>query len=132
MPRFGAAKSSWSARLTRRRSGSAQARGYIPAGSCPGGSEPLVKPIAAMAGDVVAVSAAGVAVNGQAVQDTAQLAGTAPGGPCSRFRREPIRSRRERCGFCPDTIRAASTAAISARCRRRTCRAWPGQSWVLR
>jgi conjugative transfer signal peptidase TraF len=57
------------------------ARGYIPSGSCPSGLEPLVKPIAATAGDVVAVSAAGVAVNGQAVHDTAQLAQDSAGRP---------------------------------------------------
>ena len=57
------------------------ARGYIPSGSCPSGSEPLFKPIAATAGDVVAVSAAGVAVNGQAVHDTAQLARDSAGRP---------------------------------------------------
>ena len=34
-------------------------RGYLPPGSCPGGYEPLVKPIAATAGDCVTVSAAG-------------------------------------------------------------------------
>ena len=52
----------------------AEARRYIPAGSCPGGYEPLVKPIGAALGDVVAVSASGVTVNGQAVPGTAQLA----------------------------------------------------------
>lgn len=51
------------------------ARGYIPAGGCPGGYEPLVKPIAATGGDIVDILAGGgVAVNGQAVPDTAQLA----------------------------------------------------------
>ena len=50
-------------------------RGYIPVGGCPGGYEPLVKPIAATAGDVVDISIGGwVSVNGQAVPDTAQLA----------------------------------------------------------
>jgi conjugative transfer signal peptidase TraF len=49
-------------------------RGYIAAGSCPGGTEPLVKPIAAISGDVVVVSAAGIAVN------TAPIANTAPLG----------------------------------------------------
>jgi type IV secretion system protein VirB1 len=50
------------------------ARGYIPAGRCPGGYEPLVKPIAATAGDRVTVSAAGVTVNGQTVPGTVPLA----------------------------------------------------------
>ena len=58
-----------------------QARGYIPPGSCPGGSEPLVKPIAAVSGDVVAVSAAGVTVNGRSVQGTAQLSRDSAGRP---------------------------------------------------
>ncbi len=48
-------------------------RGYLPPGNCPGGFEPLLKPVAAMAGDVVTVAAAGVVVNGQAVPATAQL-----------------------------------------------------------
>jgi len=49
-------------------------RGYIPDGSCPGGYEPLVKPVAALAGDRVTVSAAGVAVNDEPIARTAQLA----------------------------------------------------------
>lgn len=48
-------------------------RGYIAAGSCPGGTEPLVKPIAAISGDVVAVSAAGIAVNNVPIANTAPL-----------------------------------------------------------
>jgi conjugative transfer signal peptidase TraF len=61
------------------------ARGYIPAGSCPGGYEPLVKPIAATAGDRVAVSAAGVTVNGQPVRGTAQLTRDSAGRPLRPF-----------------------------------------------
>ena len=56
-------------------------RGYIPSGNCPGGSEPLVKPIAAVGGDLVAVSDAGVAVNGRPVSDTAQLSRDGVGRP---------------------------------------------------
>ncbi len=48
-------------------------RGYIAAGSCPGGTEPLVKPIAAISGDVVVVSAAGIAVNNAPIANTAPL-----------------------------------------------------------
>ncbi|MBN8925088.1 MAG: conjugative transfer signal peptidase TraF [Rhodospirillales bacterium] len=58
-----------------------QERGYIPSGNCPGGSEPLVKPIAAVGGDVVAVSATGVVVNGRPVPDTAQLSRDSAGRP---------------------------------------------------
>lgn len=56
-------------------------RGYIPSGNCPGGSEPLVKPIAAVGGDLVAVSDTGVAVNGRPVSDTAQLTRDSAGRP---------------------------------------------------
>ncbi len=49
-------------------------RGYIPSGRCPGGYEPLVKPVAALAGDVVTVSPAGVVVDGNPVAHTAPLA----------------------------------------------------------
>ena len=39
-------------------------RGYLGAGSCPDGVEPVVKVVAAVAGDVAEVSAQGVTVNG--------------------------------------------------------------------
>lgn len=57
------------------------ARGYIPSGQCPGGYEPLVKPIAATDGDVVTITAGGAAINGQAVQNTVQLAHDSAGRP---------------------------------------------------
>jgi conjugative transfer signal peptidase TraF len=56
-------------------------RGYFPAGPCPGGYEPLVKPVAAIAGDLVAITAAGVAVNGELVADTASLEVDSAGRP---------------------------------------------------
>ena len=56
-------------------------RGYIPAGTCPGGYEPLVKPIAAVARARVNVSAAGVAVNGAPIASTAQRAEDSAGRP---------------------------------------------------
>ena len=49
------------------------ARGYIRAGSCPSGIEPVVKPIAAIGGDVVTVGRSGISVNGLAMRGTAQL-----------------------------------------------------------
>ena len=48
-------------------------RGYIPAGACPGGHEPLVKPVAAVAGDRVTVTALGIAVNGEPIAQSAPL-----------------------------------------------------------
>ena len=60
-------------------------RGYIPAGNCPDGYEPLVKPVAATAGDIVAVSPAGISVNGQSLPDTAQLAQDSAGRPLRAF-----------------------------------------------
>jgi conjugative transfer signal peptidase TraF len=56
-------------------------RGYIAAGSCPSGTEPLVKPIAAISGDVVAVSAAGIAVNNTPIANTAPLGRDDAGRP---------------------------------------------------
>jgi conjugative transfer signal peptidase TraF len=56
-------------------------RGYIPVGACPGGYEPLVKPVAAIAGDLVSVTAHGIAVNGEPVADTAQLDEDSDGRP---------------------------------------------------
>ncbi len=49
----------------------ANARGYRQAGSCPDGGTPLMKPIAARAGDVVEVTAAGVRVNGNLIRNSA-------------------------------------------------------------
>lgn len=51
----------------------AAARGYISTGPCPGSFALLVKPLAAVAGDVVTVTPAGISVNGEAQHGTAQL-----------------------------------------------------------
>jgi len=59
-------------------------RGYIGAGSCPGSAEPLVKPVAAIGGDMVAVSAAGIAVNGTPISNTASLSRDEAGRPLQR------------------------------------------------
>lgn len=45
----------------------AVARGYLPNGLCSGGGAPLLKPVAARSGDLVEVTAQGVAVNGHLV-----------------------------------------------------------------
>lgn len=59
----------------------AAARGYIPAGNCSGGHEPLVKPVAAVAGDLVTVTPQGIAVDGRAVEHTAPLVRDSAGRP---------------------------------------------------
>lgn len=59
----------------------AAARGYLPRGSCPGGFEPLIKPVAAVAGDVVTLTAEGVTVNGAPIPATAPLATDTIGRP---------------------------------------------------
>lgn len=56
-------------------------RGYIPAGNCPGNYEPLVKPVVAIAGDRVTLSAGGVAVNDELLASTARLAEDSAGRP---------------------------------------------------
>lgn len=52
----------------------AAGRGYISSGRCPGGDEPLIKPVAAVGGDVVTVTPAGVAVDGKLLANTRPLA----------------------------------------------------------
>lgn len=49
-------------------------RGYRGRGNCPDGAEPLLKPIVAVAGDVVEVSPQGVAVNGRLLSNSAPRA----------------------------------------------------------
>jgi len=46
-------------------------RGYLGPGPCAGGVAPMLKRVVAMAGDVVDLAPAGMAVNGQQVQQTA-------------------------------------------------------------
>jgi conjugative transfer signal peptidase TraF len=48
-------------------------RGYITAGTCPSGAEPLVKPVAAIGGDLVSVSATGISVDATPIANTRAL-----------------------------------------------------------
>jgi conjugative transfer signal peptidase TraF len=48
-------------------------RGYLAPGHCPDGVEEVLKPAAAVQGDIVSVSPAGVAVNGEPLPHTAPL-----------------------------------------------------------
>ena len=54
-------------------------RGYTSWGTCPDGGAPLMKPIIARPGDVVTVTAGGLAVNGKALPNTAPMPRDAKG-----------------------------------------------------
>ena len=56
-------------------------RGYRSRGNCPDGGEPLAKPIVALPGDTVELSARGMAVNGRLLPHTAPLATDSAGRP---------------------------------------------------
>src|SRR2546425_178435 len=65
----------------------AHARGYVPRGEgCPNGVAPIGKPVAAIAGDTVAVTPAGLFVNGVAVPNSQALATDRKGRPLARVR----------------------------------------------
>lgn len=51
----------------------ARSRGYFMSGACPGDFMPLIKPIAALAGDRVTISARGVSINGALLPDSQAL-----------------------------------------------------------
>jgi conjugative transfer signal peptidase TraF len=48
-------------------------RGYVPMGHCPTGSVPLLKRLAAVAGDVVQIAPAGICINGEPIPQTSQM-----------------------------------------------------------
>lgn len=58
-----------------------RARGYLGSGRCPGGFEPLLKPVIALAGDRVTLGTDGIAVNGEPVHGSARLAVGGVGRP---------------------------------------------------
>ena len=60
-------------------------RGYRSRGNCPDGDEPLAKPIAARPGDIVELSAMGMAVNGRLLVNTAPLVTDAAGRPLPQW-----------------------------------------------
>jgi len=61
------------------------ARGYIPHGLCPVGLAPLLKPVAAVAGDTVDVMPDGIAVNGRRVLNTAPITVDSLGRPLAAY-----------------------------------------------
>jgi conjugative transfer signal peptidase TraF len=69
-------------------------RGYLGSGRCTAETEPLLKAVAAVAGDVVAVSANGVAVNGRPLPHSSSLSIDAAGRPLSPLPHEHFELRR--------------------------------------
>lgn len=80
----------------------AAARGYRHAGSCPDGAAPLLKPVAAWAGDSVELTRAGISVNGHLLPRTAPLSRDTRGRPLSSW---PLR----KYIVAPGTVWVAST-----------------------
>lgn len=60
-------------------------RGYIGRGDCPDEAEPLLKPVAAVAGDVVTVTAGGIRVNGEPLANSAPFRNDTEGRPMTAF-----------------------------------------------
>lgn len=59
----------------------ARERKYIPGGLCPGSYMPLIKPIVAISGDIVALSKTGVGVNNRLIINSAPLLKDDQGAP---------------------------------------------------
>lgn len=68
-------------------------RGYLGAGSCPDGVEPVLKVVVAVAGDRVEVTRAGVAVNGDLLPHSVPLERDRGGRPLAAFRGQAQRLR---------------------------------------
>jgi conjugative transfer signal peptidase TraF len=62
------------------------ARGYLDPGRCPSGSVPLIKRLAAAAGDQVAIGPAGVVVDGKVLKESKPLARDGLGRPLPQLR----------------------------------------------
>jgi conjugative transfer signal peptidase TraF len=60
-------------------------RGYRDAGACRDGATPLMKPVVAIAGDVVELSATGIAVNGSLLANTAPRNADSLGRPLTSW-----------------------------------------------
>jgi conjugative transfer signal peptidase TraF len=59
----------------------ARERGYLAAGSCPGGTQPVLKRIGAVPGDLVDLELDGLAVNGTRLPDSAPAVSDSRGRP---------------------------------------------------
>jgi conjugative transfer signal peptidase TraF len=78
------------------------ARGYRDAGACRDGAAPLMKPVIARTGDLVEISANGIAVNGRLVPNTAPRTADSQGRPLTPW---PF----GRYTVAPDTVWVASS-----------------------
>jgi conjugative transfer signal peptidase TraF len=56
-------------------------RRYVGPGRCPGGAEPLLKPVVAVAGDIVTVTPSGISVNGSLLTSSSPLTADPAGRP---------------------------------------------------
>ena len=63
----------------------AKARGYLSTGSCPGGLEPMLKPIAALESDVVEQTSDGIRVNGELLLHSIAFAADRQGRPLPKL-----------------------------------------------
>jgi len=59
----------------------AKARGYLSEGSCPGGLEPMLKPIAALEGDAVEPTGDGLRINGRLLPSSVAFPADSRGRP---------------------------------------------------
>jgi len=62
-------------------------RGYLATGTCSGDSEPLLKTVAAIAGDTVTIASDGVSVNGHLLHSSKPLAADSSGRPIASWLR---------------------------------------------
>ncbi|ADP72018.1 conjugative transfer signal peptidase TraF [Rhodomicrobium vannielii ATCC 17100] len=63
----------------------AKARGYLSEGSCPGGLEPMLKPIAALEGDVVEQTSEGLRLNGRLLPHSLASSADSEGRPLPKL-----------------------------------------------
>ncbi len=63
----------------------AVARGYRARGNCPDGASPLLKPVVALAGDVVEISSKGISVNARPLPHSAPLVKDTEGRPLQHY-----------------------------------------------
>jgi conjugative transfer signal peptidase TraF len=84
----------------------ARARGYVPrGGACPGGVLPIGKPVLALPGDTVTVTASGLEVNGVPVPNSRALATDHRGRPLPRL------------ALGPQVVRTGTVWVVSAYAR---------------